>query len=332
VISKRRLLLGGLAATGLQGVQGLLATAAQAQGAGYPNRPVRLIVPVAAGGGTDLMARTVSQKLSERLGQPVIIENRVGGGGVVAMEYVAKSPADGYTLVMGFPGPLAVNQFVYKNLAYDGIRDFVPVSLLAGTPRILVAHPSVPANTIRELVAVLRKEPGRFNYGSGGNTTTGHLVMELFKSMTQTDVVHVAYKGAGPMLTDLLTGRVQLAFETLALTGQHIKAGKLKVLGISTARRYSLAPEIPTIAESGVAGFDITGWYGIVAPAGTPQPIVTRLAQELNAIMDDPAMRAQLAARDLEPIGKGSEEFARFLAAEAKKWGALVKERNITAD
>lgn len=304
---------------------------AQAQ-ATFPTRPIKLIVPVAPGGGTDLMARTIAQRLAERIGQPVIVDNKVGGGGIVAMEFVAKSPADGYTLAMGFPGPLVVNQSLYKSLPYDGIRDFTPVSLLAGTPRVLVVHSSVPANNVRELIALLRKEPGRYNYGSGGNATTGHLAMELFKSMTSTEVAHVAYKGAGPMLNDLLTGRVQMAFETLALINQHVQAGKLKILGISSTQRYAPAPEIPTIAESGVPGYEINGWYGIVAPAGTPAPVVARLAHELNTAVNEPAMRKQLASRDLEPIGKGTDEFARHLAAEAKKWGALVRERNITVE
>lgn len=304
-------------------------SAAQAD---YPNRPVRLIVPVAAGGLTDILARLLAERLSPRLGQPVVVENKPSAGGIVAMEYTAKSPPDGYTLVMGYPGALAVNQALYRTLPYDPVKSFAPVGLVAAWPLVLITHPSVPAANVKELLAHARARPGKLSYASGGNTTTGHLAMELLRSMTGTHMVHIPYRGAAPAMTDLIAGLVHLEFDSLALAMPQVKAGKVKALAISTRERSALAPQIPTLHESGVPGFDVSGWYGIVAPAGTPPPVVARLSRELIAVVNDPAVREQLAARGLEPIGKGSEEFVRFLEAEADKWGRLVRERNISIE
>lgn len=300
--------------------------------AAYPSKPVKLVVSVAPGGLSDLLARLLGQGLQERLGQPVVVENKPGAAGLVAMEYVAKAPADGYTLGLGYPGALAVNQSLYKSLPYDPVKDFSPVSLVAAWPLVLVAHPSVPAQDARELIALLRAEPGRYSYASGGNATTGHLAMELLKSMTRTDVIHIPYRGAGPAMTDLIAGRVQLEFDSLASAMPQVKAGKIKALAISTAKPSFLAPELQTVAEGGAPGFDVTGWYGIVAPAGTPPKIVRRLSDELVALVREPGIKAELTAKGMEPIGQGSDQFEAFVAAEARKWGALVRERHITVD
>ncbi|MGD9942163.1 MAG: Bug family tripartite tricarboxylate transporter substrate binding protein [Burkholderiaceae bacterium] len=298
----------------------------------YPNRPVKLVVPVAAGGLTDILARMLGQRLGERLGQPVVVENRPGAGGIPAMDYTAKAAPDGYTLVMGYPGALAVNQALYKQLPYDPVRSFAPVSLVAAWPLVLVAHPSVPANSLQELLGLVKSQPRKLNYASGGNTTTGHLAMELMRSMTGADIVHVPYKGAAPAMNDLIAGIVHVAFDSLTLSMPQVKAGRIKVLAISTQQRSALAPQLPTVAESGVPGFDVSGWYGIVAPAGTPRPVVERLSRELIAIVNEPAIREQMAGRGIEAIGQDHAQFERFIASETEKWGKLVRERNIKVE
>lgn len=311
-------------------------TAVRAQAApvaaDYPARPLRLVVSVAPGGLTDILARLLAERLQARLGQPVIVENKTGAGGIVAMDFVAKSPADGYTLVMGYPGALAVNQALYKTLPYDPAKSFAPVSLVAAWPLVLVTHPSVPAKTVKELVDLARAQPGRLSYASGGNATTGHLAMELFRSQTGTDMVHVPYRGAAPAMTDLLAGLVQLEFDSLALVMPQVQAGKLRALAISTRQRSPLAPHLPTVAESGLPQFDVSGWYGVLAPAGTPAPIVAKLSRELVAIVNESAVREQLASRGVEPLGQDAEAFARFIKSETEKWGRLVVERHLKVD
>lgn len=315
---------GFLAATTLCG--------AQTTGAEYPNKPIKLVVPVATGGLTDILARMLAQRLQERLGQPVVVDNKPGGGGIVAMNFTAKAPADGYTLVMGYPGALVVNQSLYKSMPYDAVKDLAPVSGVAAWPLVLITNPSVPAKSVQELVALLKSQPGKLSYASGGNTTTGHLAMELFRSQTGTHMVHIPYRGAGPAMTDLIGGQVGFSFDSLALAAPQVQTGKIRVLGISTAKRSPLAPDIPTLAESGLPNFEVTGWYGIVAPAGTPKPIIDKLSREFVAIVNEPAMRDQLAAKGIEPMPMDTAQFTRFLQDETKKWHKVVIEAGIKVD
>ena len=298
----------------------------------YPNRTIRFVVPVAAGGLTDILTRVLAQRLAQVVSQPVIVDNKPGAGGIIGMESAAKSPPDGYTLVMSYIGVAAVNPWLYKNLSYDPLRDFAPVSLVAAFPMVLAVHPSVPANTVEEFVALLKRKPAELNYGSAGNATTSHLAMELFLRETGTRMTHVPYKGAAPAMNDLLAGNVSAVFDSLTLVLPQLQAGKLKALGIASREKSPLAPALPTIAASGFPGFEVTGWYGVLTPKGTPDDIVAKLAQEFQRIVTEPAMRAQLASRGIEPIGQGSAAFAKLLRDENDKWRRVVTEAKIQAD
>ena len=298
----------------------------------YPDRAVRLIVPFPAGGTVDAIARTVAQQLSESLRQPVVLENRAGGAGSIGSEAVARATPDGYTLLMGTASTHGTNPAVQKALPYDPVKDFAPVVLVATTPYILVVNPAVPAATTAELLALVRAQPGKLNYGSYGTGSSNHLATELFRAMTGADIVHVPYKGGAPAMTDLLAGQVQLMFDVFTTSSPHLRSGKLKLLGVGALRRSSLAPDTATLAEAGVAGFEAGTFFGIFAPAGTPRGVVDRLNAEVNRALGTPEMKERLAAAGAEPGGGPPAELGQLVAAEVAKWTRLVRERNLRFD
>ena len=308
-------------------IASLVATLACAQT--FPSRPIRLIVPFAAGGGNDNVARLVGKRLADSLGQPLVIDNRPGAGGVLGAELAAKAAPDGYTLFLGGVGSHAVNPNLHERLPYDPIRDFAPVALLASAPLILVAHPSVPVNTFAEFVAYARSKPGRLNYASNGNGSSSQLAAVMFDSMAGVDMVHVPYKGLSPALTDLLSGQVQVMSSSVVAMLPHIKAGKLKGLAVTGSRRLPAMPYLPTIAESGLPGYEASSWYGILAPAGTRRDIVARLNSELVKALDQPDVRASLLAEGAEPVGGTPEQFAAHIRSEKERLGKLIRDAKI---
>jgi tripartite-type tricarboxylate transporter receptor subunit TctC len=297
----------------------------------YPSRTVRLIIAYAAGGGTDTVGRVIAQKLAEGLGKPVIVDNRPGAGGNIATELAVRSPADGYKLLMGNIGPIAVNPHLYK-LAFDPLRDLAPVSLIALAPLLVVVHPSLPVSSLKDLVALARREPGKRTYSSAGVGSSNHLAGALFNIAAGTDVVHVPYKGAAPAVTDLLAGNVQLSFQTLPSVGGNVRAKRLKALAVSSARRSSAYPEVPTATEAGLKGFEVSAWYSLVAPAGTPRPIVDRLREELVKALGQTDVLDRLTADGAEPVGNTPEAFGEFMRSESAKWARVVKLSGMKAD
>jgi tripartite-type tricarboxylate transporter receptor subunit TctC len=290
----------------------------------WPNRPVRFIVPYAPGGGVDIVARLIAPKLSQSLGEAFVIDNRGGAGGNIGTALGAKAEPDGYTIVMA-AAAFAINASLYRKLPFDPEKDFVPVSLIAGTPNILAVHPSVPAKSVKELIALAKAKPHALNYASAGNGTTSHLAAELFKSMTDVDVVHVPYKGTSPAVTAMLSGESQVMFApALALVG-HVKANKLRALAITSTQRSPAFPDLPTVAEAGVPGFEARQWYGVVAPAGTPKEIVSRLSAEIAKIVRTPELKKHFTVEGSEPIGSSPEEFGKYIHAEIGKWAKVVK-------
>jgi tripartite-type tricarboxylate transporter receptor subunit TctC len=308
----------------------LMAAGAQAQG--YPARPIRLIVPFPPGGSTDILGRALGQKLAEAWGQQVIVDNRPGAGGSIGAEAAARAAPDGYTLLMAHIGTLAVNPALYPKLGYDPAQDFAPVSMVAIVPNVLVVHPSVPAKTVTELIEYARRNPGKLNYSSGGNGSAAHLAMEYFKLQTKTDMVHVPYKGTGPALTDLIAGQVSLTMTGAPVVMPQVQAGKLRALGVSSPKRLDAFPDVPTIAESGVPGFDATQWYGVVAPAGTPREIVARLNAEINRVMQSKELKERLLAEGAIAAPDTPEAFAAFIGDEMRRWGAVVKATGMQAN
>jgi tripartite-type tricarboxylate transporter receptor subunit TctC len=303
-----------------------VAAAAQPSADSYPAKPIRLVV----GPGPDSLARLFGQKLTEAWGQPVLVEQRGGGGGTISAEAVAKAPPDGYTLLLA-TGTHAINPLVFKT-AYDIVRDFEPVTLLGSTPFVLAVHPSVPAHSVAELIALAKKQPGRLNYGSGGNGTPPHLATELFKSMAGVDLVHVPYKTVAAAITDLMAGQVQVMFTVGPAGLPQVKAGRIRGLAVSTGKRSAFAPELPTVAESGLPGFDVFGWNGVLAPVGTPKPIIAKLHQGLTQAMREPEVRSRMAGFGFEPVGNTPQEFARFLKADVARWAKVVKESGAHVD
>ena len=297
-----------------------------------PTRAVRLIIPFAPGGSNDILGRLIAARLSDTLGQQVVVDNRGGAGGSIGVELASKSPPDGYTIVIGHIGTLAVNPTLYKKLAYDPLRDLQPISLLAKVPNIMVVHPSVPAKSVKELLALARARPGALVYGSGGTGGAGHLATEYFKLMAKVDLVHVPYKGTGPAIIDLLSGQTQLVFAGVPGISAQVRAGRLRPLGVSTTRRLAVFPEVPTIAEAGVPGYEATQWYGVLAPAGTPRPIVTRLNQEIIKALQTPQMKERLAADGAEPFPSTPEEFSAFIKEEIARWAPVIKAADIRVD
>lgn len=308
-------------------VSGLLMAGASVQAA-YPERPVTLVVPLSAGGVTDTVARLLGKGLADELGQPVVVENKPGAGGAIGAEHVANAKADGYTLVMGTVSSHAINPSVYKSLRYDNIKDFTPLSLIARGPNLLVVHPSVPANTVPELIQWIKDNPGKISYGSTGVGTSTHLGAELFKQMTGVDMVHVPYKGSAPMMTDLISGQVQLAFDNMPTALAQVKGGKLKAIAVTSKEPWPLEPGIPTI-DASLPGYEIVSWQGVFAPASTPSEIVEKLSTTSQKIMQAPEMIERLHGLGTNAVGSSNKEFTEFVAAETKKWASVAKEAGV---
>jgi tripartite-type tricarboxylate transporter receptor subunit TctC len=305
-----------------------LGIAAPVSAQNYPSRPLRIVVPYAAGGSTDVLARMIGQKLTAFLGQSVIIDNRTGAGTLIATEIVAHAAPDGYTLLMATP-PLTVAPALYARLPFDVERDFAPITNIAATSNVLVVHPAVPAQNVKELVALAKAQPGAYTFGSSGVGGASHLAVELFRSMAGIELVHVPYKGGSLAVTDLLGGRLTLMFANLTTVQSHIKTGRLRALAIGTAQRSLVVPEIPTVAAAGVPGYEANNWNGMVAPARTPRAVVERLQREIKAAVDAPDMREKLLQSAFEPIADTPAEFTRYLAAERVKWGRVVREARV---
>jgi tripartite-type tricarboxylate transporter receptor subunit TctC len=290
----------------------------------YPQKPIRMIVPFPAGGGTDILARLIGQRMSEALGQQIIVDNRAGAGGTIGTDVAAKAPADGYTIVL-VSGSHAINPGLYPKLPYDTVNDFAPVTQIATSPGILVVHPALPVKSVRDLIALARSKPGQLNYASAGNGTPPHLAGELFKTMARVDMVHVPYKGNVPAFADMLAGLVSLSFPSMPSAVPHVKSGRLRALGVTTAKRSLAAPDIPTIAESGLPGYESTSWYGILAPARTPPAAVTRLHEVIVSILASADMKDKFAAQGLDPVASAPREFETVIKSEITKWAKVVK-------
>ena len=298
----------------------------------YPSRPIRLIVPFAPGGSNDILARTLAQQLTGRLGQTVVVDNRAGAGGIIGVETVAKATPDGYTLVMGHIGTHAVNPALYKNLPYDAVRDFTPVAPVASSPNILLVHPSVAASNAKELVALARSKPAQLNYASGGIGGSTHLSAELFKMMTRTDFVHIPYKGGGPALTAIIAGEVAMLFNNIVSAIPHVRSGKVRALAITSRQRSPVVPDLPALAEAGVPGYEVVSWYGVLGPAAMPASIVTRLNSTITAVMTADEMRTRLAGEGVDIMKASPAEFADYVTSEMAKWGKVIRQAGIRAD
>ncbi len=312
-------------------VMWLALAAGQAAGQAYPSKPIRLVIGFAPGGGTDIAARIVAKRFSELLGQQVVVDNKPGAGGNIATEAVAHAAPDGYTLLSGSIGPLAISPSLYKTLGFDPEHDFAPVSMMSIFSNVLVVHPSVPAKTVSELVALAKARPDTIFYGSSGNGGAGHLAGELFRSQAGAPIVHVAYKGGGPAMTDLLAGQVQAVFATTPTAIPHIKSGRLRALGVTSLKRVAALPDVPTIAESGLAGYEASNWYCLLAPAKTPKEIVTKLHQAFTASLASPEVIAALALQGMEPSPTTPAALADYMRAEREKWGKVVRSASIVA-
>ncbi|MCA0424232.1 MAG: tripartite tricarboxylate transporter substrate binding protein [Proteobacteria bacterium] len=318
----------------------LLATAASltalplwAQTDDWPQKPLTLVVPFTPGGSTDILARVLSQKLGDALGKSVVVENRPGAGGSIGAELVARAAPDGYTMLMGHIGTLAVNKTLYVNLAYDPLTSFMPVSQIAAVHNLLVVHPSIPARNLKELIAYAKANPGTLTYGTGGNGSAAHIATVALADAAGIDLVHVPYKGTAPAVTDLLAGRISMAFTGAPVLLPHIQAGKLRPLAISGAKRLATLPDIPTVAEAAdLPGFEASQWYGIVVPAGTPATIVARLNAEIRKGMSAPENVERLAKEGADIIVNAPDAFGNYIAAEIQRWGALIKRANIKPD
>lgn len=298
----------------------------------YPAKSIRIIAPVATGGIADYYSRVIGARMQEAWGQPVIVENRAGGGGNIGSDIVAKSPPDGYTMVMGFVGSHAVNPFLIKNMPYDPQRDFVPVAMVIEAEGMLAVHPSVAINTVADLIAMAKAHPGKLSYASGGIGTASHLAGELFKSMTGTDIVHIPYKGNAPAIADLIGGQTHLTFATMPTVVQHVRAGKLRGVAVIGSTRSAAAPQLPTIAASGVPGFSVNNWIGLFAPAGTPAEIVRKVNAEVMSIMRLPEVTKRMEFEGERFTPNTPEEFAAFVRAEVAKWGKVVKDAGLNAE
>jgi tripartite-type tricarboxylate transporter receptor subunit TctC len=290
----------------------------------YPSKPVKIVVPYPPGGTTDILARLIGARLAESLGQSFLIENRPGASGSIGAQAVAKSPADGYTLLMGTASTHGVNSAIQKALPYDALKDFAPITVVGGTPNVILVNPELPAKNLAELLALAKSQPGKLNFGSTSLGGTPHMSAELLKMMTGIDVVHVPYKGAGPMLSDLIGGQVQIGFDNLPSSTGHIRSGKVRALAVTTAKRWPGSPEIPTVAESGVPGYEVSGWFGLLAPAGTPKAAIDTLYRAISAALKQSELQKQMLDLGAEPGGNAPEDFARQIAAEIEKWKKVV--------
>jgi tripartite-type tricarboxylate transporter receptor subunit TctC len=300
--------------------------------ADYPDKPIRLVVPFPAGGGADVLARTIMPKVAEALGEAIVIENKPGAGGNVGAEIVAHSAPDGYTLLYGTNGTHAINQTLYGNLRFDPVRDFAPVSRMTSIAAMLTVNPAFDVHSVSELVAYARANPGKVNFASAGNGTTSHLAGELFRTMTGIDIVHVPYRGGAAAISDVVGGQVQMMIDVMPNAYPQVKGGKLRGLAVTTAQRFPTAPDIPTMAESGVAGYEVSAWDGILAPAGTPAPVVDKLNAAIRKALDDPQVRNALIARGAQPVPGTPEAFARHIRAETEKWATVVRQSGAKVD
>ncbi|HWI13913.1 MAG TPA: tripartite tricarboxylate transporter substrate binding protein [Burkholderiales bacterium] len=303
-----------------------------AAAADYPARAIRIVVPFPAGGTTDIMGRIAGQKITEALGQQVIIDNRGGAGGNIGTELVAKSPPDGYTLLTDPGSTLTINPHAYSRLGFDPVKDFAPITILAEVPNILEVHPSLPVKNVKELIALAKSKPGQINYASTGAGQSTHLSMELFKSMAGIDVNHIPYKGSAPALVDIIGGQVSLMFDNMPTSLPHVKAGKLRALAVSTAKRSFALPQLPTVAESGLPGFEVSVWFAVLAPAATPRDIVQKVNAVLVKALHSPDVKQRLAEQGAEPVANTPEQFAATIQRDLAKWAKVVKEANVKLD
>ena len=310
----------------------LIAAAPVAQAADYPTKTIRMVIAFSPGGPSDILSRLIGGKLSERMGQSFVFDNRPGAGGNVAGEIVATSPADGYTLMIANNSVLAANASLYKKMTYNPAKDLVPVTWVASQPNILVVHPSIPAKSVKELIDYLKSQPGKLNYASSGSGAAAHLAGELFKSMTKTDMVHIPFKGAAPAITDVLSGRSQMIFATALSVKAYIDSNRLRPLGVTTLKRMDTMPNLPTIAESGVPGFEASTWHGMVAVNGTPRAVQQKLNTEINAVLNDPQVVKFLVGQGAIIEGGSAEKFAAHIKAEIPKWAKVIKDSGARAD
>ena len=310
---------------------GLALTGGNAMAQAWPSKSISLIVPFPAGGTTDVLARALGERLSQSLGQPVVVESKPGAGATIGADYVAKAKPDGYTLLMGAVHHTIASS-VYRKLPYDFAKDLAPITTVALVPNVLVVNASTPAKNLNELVAMLKPAPGKFSYGSNGNGTAQHLIGTQFQNSTGTDLIHVPYKGSGPLSTDLLGGQILMSFDTITPVLPHIKAGKLRPLAVTTARRSAALPDVPTLEEAGLKGFNIGTWFGVLAPAATPKDIVNRLNTEMVKIIQSPEFKARMADIGAEPIGDSSAQMAQQIASETEKFNKLVKEAKVSVE
>ncbi len=321
-----------LAVAACLGVMAAPVAPAHAQGAAYPTKPIRLVVPFPPGGATDILARAIAQRWSETLGQQVVVDNRPGAGGNIGSDLVAKSAPDGYTLLMGTVGTHAINPSLYTKMPYDHIRDFAPVILVAGVPNVMEVNPSVPAHTVQEFIAYAKANPGKVNFASSGSGTSIHLSGELFKVMAGVEMTHVPYKGSAPALQDLLGGQVQVMFDNLPPSLPQIRSGKLRALAVTSATRSAALPDVPTIAESGLPGFEASSWFGVLAPAGTPPAIIARLNADGVKWLATPEAKEKMLTLGANAVGGSPEDFAAHIRAETAKWAKVVKDSGARAD
>ena len=298
----------------------------------YPSKSIRYVVPYAPGGSTDIVARVLAQKLSDAMGQQVVVDNRPGAGGSIGADIVAKSPPDGYTMVTAVTGIMAINQFLYRKLPFDPEKDFAPVTQVGSLPLILVVHPSIPAKNVRELIAVAKARPGQLNYGSSGVGTATHMTTELFKTMAGIDLVHIPYKGSGQVMGDVIGGQLALIFDQIVSSLPHVQGGKLRMLAITSAKRFPSLPDLPTVAESGVPGYESISWAGVAVPAGTPKEIVARLHAEIVKVLAMPDIRERFLRDGIETVGSTPEQFAEHIRRERIKWAKVVRDSGAKAD
>ncbi|CAN7174051.1 tripartite tricarboxylate transporter substrate binding protein [Acidovorax sp. LjRoot118] len=326
--STRRTLLAALAtaAVGAAIPAGALAQAA------YPSKPVTIVVPFAAGGTTDILARIIGQALTSELGQPVVVDNRAGAGGNIGGALAAKAPADGYTLFMGTVGTHAINASLYKKMPFDPVKDFAPLTRVANVPNLLVANPAQPYKSVKELIAYAKANPGKVNFGSSGNGSSIHLSGELFKSLAKVDMVHVPYKGSAPAVTDLLGNQIGIMFDNMPSAIQHVRSGKLVPIAVTTAKRSPELPNVPTIAEAGVPGYEATSWFGMFAPAGTPAPVLAKLNTALVKVLNQAEVKKKINEQGAETYSETPEQFAAFIKTESVKWGKVVQESGASLD
>lgn len=325
--SRRRFTVRGLALAAA-----VVAAPLAAHAQSYPAKPVTIVVPFAAGGTTDILARVIGQALNKELGQSVLVDNRAGAGGNIGAQLAAKAVPDGHTLFMGTVGTHAINQSLYRKLPFDPVKDFAPLTRVAMVPNLLVAHPGKPYKNVKELVAYAKANPGKVNFGSSGSGSSIHLSGELFNALAKVDMVHVPYKGSAPAVTDLVGGQIDVMFDNMPSAIQHVRSGRLRALAVTTAKRSPELPDVPTIAEAGVPGYEATSWFGMFAPAGTPAPVVARLNAALVKVLADPAVKKKLAEQGAEPYSETPEQFAEFIRKESAKWSKVVKESGASAD